>query len=294
MANKRSSGSGKPDTLPWHLAFFDAIRLELFENLDDIEITFEHQLTSEPLRIDVLIVKKRKNAVIDKNIARIFCGHNIIEYKSPDDSFSVRDFLQVCAYANHYAANTPNVDDADLSLTFVGNRHPRALLQYLAEKRKYTVAQSSPGIYLIEGYYIPIQIIESKRLPKNESLWLKSLTNTLRADSARAILEASTDNRLRMYFGAYLNILFRSNRKIFAEAKNMARRYPTLEEALSEIYPEEFPRFVQQRREEEKEKIARNLLAESMTVDEIARAVELPVARVRALKKSKAGARNPA
>ncbi|MDR2735182.1 MAG: 3-isopropylmalate dehydrogenase, partial [Spirochaetota bacterium] len=131
MDNRKNSG--KPDKLQWHLAFYDAIRLELFENLDDIEIIYEHQLTSEPMRIDLLIVKKRKDVIINKNIARIFRGHNIIEYKSPDDYFSARDFQQVLAYANHYAANTPGVDDADLSLTFVGNRHPRTLLQYLTE-----------------------------------------------------------------------------------------------------------------------------------------------------------------
>jgi len=215
MENKRNSG--KSDKLSWHLAFFQAMRMELFDYIGDIEMLFEHQLTSEPLRIDVLIVKKRKEIIIDKSIARIFRGHNIIEYKSPDDYFSVRDFQQVLAYTYHYTANTPGVDDADLSLTFVGNRYPRAMLRYLTEKRKYTVERSAPGIYLIHGDYFPIQIIESKRLPENESLWLHSLTNELRTDSARAILEASNDETRKMYIDAYLDVLMRSNRRAFME-----------------------------------------------------------------------------
>jgi hypothetical protein len=216
MPNKKNSG--KSEKLLWHQAFYDAIRLELYDYRNDLEYTFEHQLTTEPMRIDVLIVKKQKDVFIDKSIARIFRGHNIIEYKSPGDYFSIRDFLQVYAYACHYAANTPGVDDADLSLTFVGSRYPRVLLQYL-KKRKYTVEQLVPGIYLIAGDYLPIQIIESKRLPENENLWLKSLTNKLRIDSARVILEASNDNKCKLYMNAYLDILLRSNRKAFAEAR---------------------------------------------------------------------------
>jgi hypothetical protein len=243
----------------------------------------------------VLVIKKRHDLIIDKNIARIFRGHNIVEYKSPDDYFSARDFLQVCAYTNHYAANTPGVDDEDMSITFVGARYSRTLLQYLAEKRKYTVTQPTSGIYLIHGDYLPIQIVESKRLPENESLWLKSLRNGLRVDSARAILMESDGNRRKKYLGAYLDILLRSNWKAFMEARNMARHYPTLEEAFTKIFPD-FPNWkgVRQVKEEsraegiaeEKERMIRNLLAEGMSIEQTARLTELPPARVRALKKS--------
>jgi hypothetical protein len=208
----------------------------------------------------------------------------------------VRDFQQVLAYAYHYAANTPDADDADLSLTFTGNRYPRALLRYLTEKRKYTIERSAPGIYLIHGDYFPIQIIESKRLPESESLWLHSLTNELRIDSARAILEASNDEARKMYIDAYLDVLLRSNRRTFAEVQNMRSKYPTLEEALDEIG---LPNWVRMGREEgreegeafgraeEKEKIARNLLAEGMLEEQVARLTELPIERVRFLNNKK-------
>ncbi|MDR2733458.1 MAG: 3-isopropylmalate dehydrogenase [Spirochaetota bacterium] len=282
MAHEKDSG--KHEKLLWHQAFYDAIRLELYDYRDDLEYAYEHQITSEPMRIDVLIVKKKKDVIIDKSIARIFRGHNIIEYKSPGDYFSVRDFLQVCAYACNYAANTLGVDYSDVSLTFVGARHPRALLHYLTEERKYTVAHPAPGIYLITGDYLPIQILESPLLPKSENLWLRSLSKNLRVDAASVILEKSKDDKFRMYTGAYLDILIRANPKTFLEAKNMAKRLLTREEALNEIFPE-----LRQRREEGKaeaeEKIARNLLAEGMPVEQVARLTELSAAQVQALKK---------
>ena len=200
----------------------------------------------------------------------------------------MRDFQQVLAYAYHYTANTPDADDADLSLTFAGNRYPRALLHYLTEKRKYTAERFAPGIYLVHGDYFPIQIIESKQLSESESLWLHSLTNELRTSSARAILEASNAEARKMYIDAYLDVLIRSNRKAFVEVFSMKSRYPTLEEVLDEIG---LPNLVRQGREEEKaqtkEKIARNLLAVGMSANEVAGFTELPIERVRSIHNDK-------
>jgi hypothetical protein len=90
--------------IAWHPAFVEAIQAELEEYLDVLEFHAEHPLTTEPLRIDVLIVKKRVDVVIRKNIARIFREHNIIEYKSPDDYISRSDFQKTQAYAWLYAS----------------------------------------------------------------------------------------------------------------------------------------------------------------------------------------------
>ncbi|MDR2376358.1 MAG: hypothetical protein LBD96_07970 [Treponema sp.] len=72
----------------WHPAFLEAIQLELQAYWRQLEFKAEYQLTSEPLRIDLLIIKNPKNLLITKNIAVIFRGTNIIEYKSPDDYIS--------------------------------------------------------------------------------------------------------------------------------------------------------------------------------------------------------------
>ena len=58
--------------LKWHPTFLQAIQLELFEYREFLDFEYEYQLISEPLRIDLLIIKKPKQLTIDKNIARIF------------------------------------------------------------------------------------------------------------------------------------------------------------------------------------------------------------------------------
>jgi len=58
--------------IAWHPAFIEAIQLELEDYSDVLEFFPEYQLTSEPLRIDCVVIKKPKNVVIKKNIAAIF------------------------------------------------------------------------------------------------------------------------------------------------------------------------------------------------------------------------------
>jgi hypothetical protein len=87
------------DRIAWHPAFFEAIQLELEQYRDVLEFHSEYQLTSEPLRIDVLIIKKLKDIPIRKNIAAVFRQENLLEYKSPDDYLSVDDFYKVYGYA---------------------------------------------------------------------------------------------------------------------------------------------------------------------------------------------------
>ena len=80
--------------LQWHPAFGAALRITLQDEMQYLEMHEEHLLSKKPLQIDVLIIKKLRDVEIKKTIGRIFRKHNIIEYKSPDDSLSVNDFYK--------------------------------------------------------------------------------------------------------------------------------------------------------------------------------------------------------
>jgi hypothetical protein len=68
--------------------------MELERYQDVLTFEPEYQLTDEPLKMDVLIIKKERDVVIDKNIGALFRKDNIVEYKSPDDYVSVEDFIK--------------------------------------------------------------------------------------------------------------------------------------------------------------------------------------------------------
>ena len=129
-----------------HPAFFEAIQMELDEYRDTLQFISEYQLTTEPLRIDVVIIKKTADVLIKKNIARMFRKDNIIEYKSPTDYVSASSFHRVCAYAHLYIAlNSARIND--ITLTFVESSHPRKLINYLTEQCSFHVEETAPGIY---------------------------------------------------------------------------------------------------------------------------------------------------
>ena len=46
-----------PDKIQWHPAFYAAAGLELQENIDELELIPEYNLSKEPIRIDLLIIK---------------------------------------------------------------------------------------------------------------------------------------------------------------------------------------------------------------------------------------------
>ena len=75
----------KPEVLQWHPAFYAGLQIELEEDRENLIFENEHQLSTKPMEIDVLVVKKEKDLPVRKNIGQIFRMYNIIEYKSPSD-----------------------------------------------------------------------------------------------------------------------------------------------------------------------------------------------------------------
>jgi len=222
---------------PWHTAFFEAIQMELDEYRQDLQFISEYSLTTEPLRIDVVIIKKSRDVIIEKNIASIFRKENIVEYKSPDDYLAVKDFLKVYAYANLYAVITPGVEFADITLTFVESRYPCELLEYLQKERGYTVEEKWPGIYIVRGDVLPIQIIDNRRLSGEENIWLKDLDNKLEPPEKRRITaeiyRLGKDKAERIK--AYLYVVTRANRNSLREAGKMSDCGLTIDELWDEL-----------------------------------------------------------
>ena len=70
------------------------MKLELIENKGDMDYENEYNLNSKPIQIDLLVIKKSKEKKKKNEIGKIFRGHNIMEYKSPQDSMNVDTFIK--------------------------------------------------------------------------------------------------------------------------------------------------------------------------------------------------------
>ena len=227
---KVSGGSG----ISWHTAFFEAIRMELGEYHHALEFLQEYQLATEPLRIDLVIVRKTSDIPITKNIAAMFRKDNIIEYKSPGDYVSIKDFYHVYGYACLYMSLN-NINIHELTLTFVESRYPRKLLAHLQTVRGFTVAENHPGIYTISGDILPIQIIDSRKLPVDDNIWLKALGNKLDVPSIRRIMGEIHRQEKDARIGVYLNVIAKANKALFEEALDMHDIIASLDKTFTEI-----------------------------------------------------------
>ena len=208
--------------IAWHPAFVEAIQAELEEYRDVLEFCAELPLTTEPLRIDVLIVKKRADVVIKKNIARIFREYNIIEYKSPDDTISRSDFQKAQSYAWLYASQQ-NLSTQDLTITLAESGYPRDLIRHLQTELGYGVEESEPGLYVVKGMPMPVQIIESRKLDARENVWLRNLREPKDAESLAKMLNAVQKRGKEAPLKAYTHVLLNAaNIDVMKEVRKMA------------------------------------------------------------------------
>ena len=232
--------------IQWHPAFVVALQAILIDYKDVLEYRFEHPLTAGSLSIDILVVKKRPDAVIKRQIAEIFRQDNIIEYKSPTDSLSVNEFYKAFARAHLYKA-LDDVDVAGLTLSFVVSGRPRELFRHLTEALGYTLEERHSGVFVVGGAIIPIQIIDIKKLSEDENLWLRNLNRNLSENSLLWAQDMKQKQDARLDLSAWIQAVFAANheaiKEIFSKEDNRmltAQMRRTLEEiGLGEIWRQE-------------------------------------------------------
>ena len=275
---------GGASPILWHPAFVEALRLELEQYEDVLEFYPEYQLTTGPLQIDVVIIKKAKDVVIKKNIAAIFKTDNLVEFKSPGDYVSVEDFYKVYGYACLYAY-LAKVPITGITLSFVESRYPRELLKHVRDVRNYTVENKSPGIYTVVGDILPIQVIDSRELSEDENLWLKDLSDRLDIPAinrvAAEVQRQGKGARLR----AYLNAIAQANAETIREAMKMSNAAVTLEQVLEETGCIARAEARAEARGEERTKleIAQNLIGMGFSLENIVSATQLDPDQIKPL-----------
>jgi len=277
--------SASEERLPWHSAFFEALQMELDEYRDNLQFMHEYHLTTKPLQIDVVIIKKTANIPIRKNIAAIFRKDNIFEYKSPDKSISVKDFYHAYAYACLYQSLNDKADINELTLTFVKSGYPMELIRHLTEERNYTVEESLPGIYSVKGDILPIQIVDNRRLSAEENLWLKELDNRLGAEQIQRITNEIQRLGSTARVKAYLYVLAQANPKSLQEAYTMSDIALTLDKVLEEVgFTARMEAKAEARGEARgKEEIAQKMLKSGFLIGQVAELSGLDVERIKAL-----------
>lgn len=180
----------------WHPACYAALNLEFRDNKRELEFQQEIPINVLPLRIDALIIKKRRNSVLKNEIGSLFRTYNLIEYKSPEDELNFNTVLKGVACAYLYKISEKKTNEIlleEITLSFIRERRPRKLFNKLIQD-KFSVVEKYKGIYYIHrDGYIPMQVIVSGELEHENHVWLNSLTKSLNWKRAETLVRFTNE-----------------------------------------------------------------------------------------------------
>ena len=259
--------------IQWHPAFCAAAELELSANRTDLDFQREYNLSKKPLQIDLLIIRKRDNARMENEIGHIFKRHNIVEYKSPGDALSIDDFFKTVGYACIYKGlgeRTDQIPADQLTVSLFREEHPREMFSSL-EKYGFPVKKKHPGVYYVEGLFIPVQVVVTKELESWKHLSLRVLSRNAEEEDIRKFIENAqklTDQGERENVDAILQVSVQANHERYEEMK---RRFPAMYEALRTLMWDEIEKEVQKQARQ----TAYELHDMGLPADKIAKAIRV-------------------
>ena len=233
---------GKIERDHWHPGFLGAMGIEFRSYRQSLEFDDEHTLSKEPVRMDLLVIKKDKTITITNQIGDIFREHNVLEYKSPDDGITIDDYYKTMAYAYLYKGLGKRVDEIpgnELTVTMARDIHPDALFAKIVEDGG-KVEEKYPGVYYVTGIFnTPSQILVTSELDPKMHAALRVLTKKAKIEDVETFLQMAqgfTEPGDRQNADAILQLSVSANRDVYEEIK---RRDPLMCEALKDLMKEE-------------------------------------------------------
>lgn len=228
-------------SIQWHPGFYGAAEIELISNKDDLEFQREYNLSKEPIRMDLLIIKKLTNVEIKNEIGHIFKKHNVVEYKSPDDGLTIDDYYKTVGYAclNKGHGDVVNqIPAEELTVSIFRESYPRELFESL-KRAGLKIDERYHGIYYISGHVLfDTQVVVTRQLDRETHRSLRILSGKAQADDVRAfIAEASLlkDPGDRNNVDAVLQVSVSANKELYEKI----RRNSVMCEALRELLKDE-------------------------------------------------------
>ena len=224
--------------IQWHPGFVAAMNLELKEYRENLIFEKEYNLNTKPLEIDLLIIKKEASVHISNDIGSFFRGHNILEYKSPEDHLDIDAFCKTLAYAYLYKSYGKTLDEIkvdDITISVIREAKPVGLFKYFKE-HGYSMSSKRDGIYYIEGPFpFPVQIIVTGELDKMSHTWLKALSGKLDKGDIQNLLDKInhiTEKNDREMANSVLEVSIGANRHMVEELIGDDNMFETLMEIM--------------------------------------------------------------
>ena len=170
--------------------------------------------------MDIIIIKK-DDTIVQKNIGRFFRKVNFMKYISPDDKSDSDVFIdtynEVLIHMECYDYGDAGFGDVTLSIH--QDDFPKVMVNEL-KLLGYSFDKTDEGIYMVKGNNVfPIQITVGQELPLTENPWLKLLTKN--ADKKLVNYSLNEWIKLTETDKSSINVVFqicaKANREVFLE-----------------------------------------------------------------------------
>ncbi len=267
--------------ISWHPGFYGAAELEFLSNKGDLEFQREYNLSKEPVRMDLLIIKKLSDARIENELGHIFKKFNVVEYKNPDDALTIDDYYKTVGYACLYKGLGESVDliPADeLTISIFRESCPREMFKAM-KKMGLEIEERYPGIYYISGKQalFDTQIIVTKQLEKETHRTLRVLSKHVQEEDVRAFVEKAgkmTEPGDRNNIDAVLQVSVSANREIYEAIRRCDK---IMCDALRELMKEDFEETKQETKQETLLETIKNLMdTMKWTAEQAMTAMKIP------------------
>ena len=229
-----------PDKLQWHPAFCAAAGLEFHEDIERLQLKPEYNLSKEPIRIDLLIIKEESDRRIKNEIGHIMRTYNVIEYKSPEDALTIDDFYKTVGYACLYKGYGERVDAVpinELTVSIFRAKRPEKMFLTL-QKYGHKIKEKYSGIYYVtERLPFPVQIIVTQELEPREHRSLRILSNHAKKEDVEEFLkevEKMNTPRERQNVEAVLQVSVKANDELYREIRRDANMCDALRELMKD------------------------------------------------------------
>jgi len=200
-----------------------------------LEIIHEYELYKNPMKIDVVVVKKPANVVLKNTAMKFFRNHNIIEFKGPVDSLTIQGYDRVMSYFYAYLSQE-SLSFAEVAITFISVRKPLKLLDTLQKERNYKIiCAKDAGIYYITAEGIPVtQLIVSKEAQAADLTWIRALRDDLSLKEGLEMIKK---------FGSEEDVvqsLLLANKTLLEELANMEVKDPKIRKLFEKMTGKSF------------------------------------------------------
>lgn len=273
------------EKIAWHPGFYGGLELELRRWKADLVFQEERTLSKQPLKMDMLIIKKSRDVVIDFSYGRAFREYNVVEYKSPEDTLSIDAFYKTIGYACLYkgTGETENAIPIDeLTVTMFCFHHPKNLLSHLT-KEGAQVREEGGGLYQVEWKCpFPVQIVVTQELENNDEHPLRLLTKDVEIEElqdyvirVRDLLKEPGDQNNA---AALLHVCYK--------AYNAAHQNTEVESAMTEqqlvslIFGNKLDEIREEALKEDRERTVLDMLNDHLPLNSIVKCSRLSIERI--------------